>query len=80
MRLLTYFASPRDLSLYCYSTVELMISLVPAISDRRLRALALLLSFPRVYIILNLYYPSVSDYLTCRQFRVLIIVKVTKFL
>jgi hypothetical protein len=75
-----YFAGPRDPSLYCCSTVELMISLVPAISNHRLRASALLLSFPGVYTILNLCCPSVSDYLTCRRFRVLVIIKVTKFL
>jgi hypothetical protein len=60
--------------------MDFVIFLVSAISDRRLRASALLLSFPSVYTILNLYCSKVSDYLTCRWFRVLVVVKLTKFL
>jgi hypothetical protein len=74
------FEGPRDPSLWVFRIVNFVIFLVPAISDRWLRASALLLSFPRVYTILNLYCPKVSDYLTCRRFRVLVVMKLTKFL
>jgi hypothetical protein len=74
------FEGPRDLSLWVFRIVDFVISLVLAISNRRLRASALLLSFPSVYTILNLYCPKVSDHLTCRWFRVLVVVKLIKFL
>jgi hypothetical protein len=74
------FEGPRDPSSWIFRIVDFVISLVPAISDRRLRASALPLSFPGVYTILNLYYPKVSNHLTCRQFRVLVVVKLTRFL
>jgi hypothetical protein len=74
------FEGPRDLSSWVFRIVDFVISLVLAISDCWLRASALLLSFPGVYTILNLYCPKVSDYLTCRWFRVLVVVKLTKFL
>jgi hypothetical protein len=74
------FKGPRDPSSWIFRIIDFVISLVLAISDRRLRASALLLSFSGVYIILNLYYPKVSDYLTYHQFRVLVVVKLTKFL
>jgi hypothetical protein len=74
------FEGPRDPSSWIFRIVDFVISLVLVISDRWLRASALLLSFSSVYTILNLYYPKVSDYLTCRRFRVLVIVKLTKFL
>jgi hypothetical protein len=74
------FKGPRDLSLWVFRIVDFVIFLVLAISNRWLRASALLLSFPGVYTILNLYCLKVSDYLTCYWFRVLVIVKLTKFL
>jgi hypothetical protein len=60
--------------------VDFVIFLVLAISNCRLRASALLLSFSGVYTILNLYCSKVSDYLTCCRFRVLVVIKLTKFL
>jgi hypothetical protein len=60
------FEGSRDPSSWIFRIVDFVISLVLAISDRRLRASALLLSFPSIYIILNLYYSKVSNYLTCR--------------
>jgi hypothetical protein len=48
-------ASPSVLSLLTLSIAVSIISLVPAISCRRLRTLALPLFFPSVYTILNLY-------------------------
>jgi hypothetical protein len=77
---LSYLAGPSDLSVFIFSIAKLVISLVPAISNRRLRASTRLLSFPSVYIILNLYYLRSSAYQTCLRFRVLVIVKLTKFL
>jgi hypothetical protein len=74
------FEGPRDPSLWVFRIVNFMIFLVLVISNRRLRASALPLSFLGVYTILNLYCSKVSDYLTCRQFRVLVVVKLTKFL
>jgi hypothetical protein len=74
------FEGSRDLSLWIFRIVDFVIFLVLVISDCRLRASALLLSFSGVYIILNLYCSKVSDYLTCRRFRVLVVVKLTKFL
>jgi hypothetical protein len=60
--------------------VDFVIFLVLAISDCWLRVSALLLSFSGVYTILNLYCSKVSNYLTCCWFRVLVVVKLTKFL
>jgi hypothetical protein len=74
------FKGSRDLSLWVFRIVDFVISLVLAISDCWLRASALLLSFPGVYTILNLYCPKVSNHLTCRRFRVLVVVKLTKLL
>jgi hypothetical protein len=54
IRLLIICVGLRDPSSYCYRTVDLVIFLVPTISVLRLRVSALLLSFPSVYIILNL--------------------------
>jgi hypothetical protein len=48
------FAGPNDLSSCNLRIVNSVIFLVPAISNLRLSASALLLSLPRVYIILNL--------------------------
>jgi hypothetical protein len=59
---LSCLAGPSNLSAFIFSIAELVISLVPAISDRRLRASARLLSFPGVYIILNLYCLRSSAY------------------
>jgi hypothetical protein len=59
---LSCLAGPSDLLAFIFSIAKLVISLVPAISDRRLRASAQLLFFPGVYIILNLYYPRSSAY------------------
>jgi hypothetical protein len=59
---LSCLAGPSDPSAFIFSIAELVISLVPAISDRRLRASAQLLSFPSVYTILNLYYLRSSAY------------------
>ena len=39
-----------------------------------------LLSFPSIYIILNLYYPSISTYRTCRLLSTFIVVNYTRFL
>jgi hypothetical protein len=74
------FKGSRDLSLWIFRIVDFVISLVLVISNCRLRVSALLLSFSSVYTILNLYCPKVSDHLTCRRFRVLVVVKLTKFL
>jgi hypothetical protein len=59
---LSCLAGPSDPSAFIFSIAKLVISLVPAISDRRLRASARLLSFPGVYTILNLYYLRSSAY------------------
>jgi hypothetical protein len=59
---LSYLAGPSDLSAFIFSIAELVISLVSAISNYWLRASAWLLSFPGVYIILNLYYLRSSAY------------------
>jgi hypothetical protein len=80
IRLLIIFAGPSDPSSCNLRIVDSVIFLVPAISVLRLRASALPLSFPGVYIILNLCWPKVSDYLTCRLLRTLVVVKFTKFL
>jgi hypothetical protein len=80
MSRLSYLAGPSNPSAFIFSIAELVISLVPAISDRQLRASTRLLSFPSVYTILNLYYLRSSVYRTCLRFRVLVIVKLTKFL
>jgi hypothetical protein len=80
MSQLSCLAGPSNPSAFIFSIAELVISLVPAISDRRLRASARLLSFSGVYIILNLYCLRSSAYQTCLRFRVLVIVKLTKFL
>jgi hypothetical protein len=77
---LSCLAGPSDLSAFIFSIAKLVISLVPAISDRRLRASTQLLSFPGVYTILNLYYLRSSAHRTCLRFRVLVVVKLTKFL
>ena len=45
-----------------------------------LRASARLLSFPRLYSILNLYCPNSSNYLTCLLLSAFIVVKLTRFL
>jgi hypothetical protein len=57
---LSCLAGPSDLSAFIFSIAELVVFLVPAISDYRLRASARLLSFPSVYTILNLYCPRSS--------------------
>jgi hypothetical protein len=62
---LSYLAGPSNLSAFIFSITELVISLVPAISNCQLRASAQLLSFPSIYIILNLYYLRSSTYQTC---------------
>jgi hypothetical protein len=80
MSRLSCLAGPSDLLVFIFSIAELVISLVPAISDRRLRASAWLLFFPGVYIILNLYCLRSSAHRTCLRFRVLVVVKLTKFL
>jgi hypothetical protein len=54
VRLLIIYAGLRDPSSYCCRTVDLVIFLVPVMSVLRLRVSALPLSFPGVYIILNL--------------------------
>jgi hypothetical protein len=77
---LSCLAGPSNLSAFIFSIAKLVISLVPAISDRRLRASTRLLSFPSIYTILNLYYLRSSAYRTYLQFRVLVIMKLTKFL
>jgi hypothetical protein len=77
---LSYLAGPSDPSAFIFSIAELVISLVPAISDCWLRASAQLLSFPSVYTILNLYCLRSSAHQTCLQFRVLVVVKLTRFL
>jgi hypothetical protein len=59
---LSCLAGPSNLLAFIFSIAELVISLVPAISDCRLRASAQLLSFPGVYTILNLYCLRSSAY------------------
>jgi hypothetical protein len=54
MRLLITFAGPNDLFSCILRIINLVIFLVPVISDLRLSASALLLSLPGVYTILNL--------------------------
>jgi hypothetical protein len=54
IRLLITLAGPNDLFSCTLRIVDLVIFLVPAMSDLRLSASALLLSLPRVYTILNL--------------------------
>jgi hypothetical protein len=48
------FAGPNDLSSCNLRIIDLVIFLVPAMFDLRLSVSALLLSLPKVYIILNL--------------------------
>ena len=78
--LFSVFASPSNLLLLILSIIVLIISLVPIILCYQLRALALLLSLLGVYTILNLYYPSISAYLTYLQLSTLVVVKLTRFL
>jgi hypothetical protein len=75
-----YSVGLSDLSLYILRIVDSVIFLVPIISSLQLRASALPLSRPRVYIILNLCRPKVSAHQTCLQFKTLVVVKWTKFL
>ena len=78
--LLYLCAGLRVLSRFFLRIVVLITSFIPIILLYQLRALALLLSFPSQYIILNLYYSNISNYLTYYQFRVLVVVNYTKFL
>ena len=76
----SYFASVRLPSLSYFSIGSQLISFVAIQSKRLLRASARLLSFSRVYNILNLYYPSSSNYLTCLLLSAFIVVKLNRFL
>ena len=78
--LLSVLASPSNPLSLILSIAVLIVSLVPAISCCQLRALALPLSLLGVYIILNLYYPSISTYLTYLQLSTLVVIKLTRFL
>ena len=78
--LLSVCASPINLSRLLTSSAPFILSFVPAILLLRLKALARLLSLPRVYKILNLYCPSFLDYLTCLQLSSLVVIKQSRFL
>ena len=58
----------------------LFISFLSIRSLRLLKVSALLLSFPGVYIILNLYCPRSSAYFIYRLLSVFVVVKLNKFL
>jgi hypothetical protein len=74
------FTGPKDLSLCCYSIGILTLVSFPIRSCLQLRASALLLSFLSVYIILNLYCLSNSDYRTYCRFNFFVVVKYVRFL
>ena len=78
--LLIVCSSPINLLGFIVSSVLLIVRFVPAISFLLLRALACLLSFPRVYTILNLNSPSLLDYRAYLYVSTLEVVKYVKFL
>jgi hypothetical protein len=80
IRLLIVCFSPRDPSVLTYRIAELVIFFDPAMSVLRLSASALPLSFPGVYLILNLYCPMSSAHLTWRRLSSFVVVKLSRFL
>ena len=75
-----YYTSTRDPSSYSFKIVVAVTSLPYIRSVLRLSTSTLLLSFPRVYTILNLYYPSSSNHRTYLRFNCLVVVKLSRFL
>ena len=76
----SYCASTSDLSCVYFSIRWLITSFSSIRSARLLNALARLLSFLGVYTILNLYYSSISNYLTYLLFNDFVVVKLRRFL
>ena len=76
----SYFISVRLLSFSYFNISSWLTSFVAIQSNLLLRASARPLSFPRVYIILNLYQPSSSNHLTCLRLSAFIVVKLSRFL
>ena len=75
-----YYAGTRDLLPCCFK-IEVAITSLPYIrSVLRLSTSALPLSFPRVYSILNLYYPKSSNYRTYLRFSCFVVIKLSRFL
>ena len=73
-------AGTKDLSSCSFKIVVAVTSLPYIRSVLRLSISTLLLSFPRIYTILNLYYPSSSDHRTYLRFNYFVVVKFSRFL
>ena len=76
----SYFTSVRLLSFSYLNISSQLLSFIAIQSKRLLKVSARLLSFSRVYSILNLYYPNSSNYLTYLLLSAFVVVKLNRFL